>query len=179
MVNLQLDVDEGIILQAQEIERYGKTEDVIDELILTNKSLILIYEYKANRRAKAEQKIDKVSLERIKTVNGNPQVMRIDHEDYGDVMQILYVDGSREYFMFWKPKKDIPLWINAINSVITGEAIEEIVEPEKKEKKKWVNSKNESSQRKPANVQMNFCPNCGTKLVENAKFCHGCGSKII
>lgn len=179
MVNLQLDVDEGIILQAQEIERYGKTEDVIDELILTNKSLILIYEYKANRRAKAEQKIDKVSLERIKTVNGNPQVMRVDHEDYGDVMQILYVDGSREYFMFWKPKKDIPLWINAINSVITGEAIEEIVEPEKKEKKKWFNSKTERSQREPANVQMNFCPNCGTKLVENAKFCHGCGSKII
>ena len=105
MVNLQLDADEGIVLQAQEIERYGKTEDVIDELILTNKSLILIYEYKANRRAKAEQKIDKVPLEQIKTVNGKPQVMRIDHEDYGDVMQIIYVDGSREYFMFWKPKK--------------------------------------------------------------------------
>ena len=133
MVNLQLDADEGIVLQAQEIERYGKTEDVIDELILTNKSLILIYEYKANRRAKAEQKVDKILLEHIKTVNGKPQVMRIDHEDYGDVMQILYVDGRREYFMFWKPKKDIPMWISTINSVIAGEAIEETVEPEKKE----------------------------------------------
>ena len=25
---------------------------------------------------------------------------------------------------------------------------------------------------------MNFCPNCGTKLEQNASFCHNCGFKI-
>ena len=151
MVNLQLDIDEGILLQAREIERYGKTEDVINELILTNKSLILIYEYKANRRAKAEQKIDKVLLEQIKTVNGKPQVMKIDHEDYGDVMQILYVDGSREYFMFWKPKKDIPLWISAISSTIAGEEVS-ITEESKKEGLFSRNRKQETKEKKANDI---------------------------
>lgn len=151
MVNLQLDVDEGIVLQAQEIERYGKTEDVIDELILTNKSLILIYEYKANRRAKAEQKIDKIPLEKIKSVNGKPQVMRINHEDYGEVMQVLYVDGSREYFMFWKPKKDIPLWISAISSTIAGEEVS-ITEESKREGLFLKNRKQETEEKEANDI---------------------------
>lgn len=80
--------------------------------------------------------------------------------------------------MFWKPKKDISLWISAINSAISGEEIKEELLPEKKDKKRWFGSKNENVQVKTETVRMNFCPNCGTKLVENAKFCHSCGLKI-
>ena len=43
MIDLQLDADEGILLQATEIERYGEREDVLDELILTNKNLIWLF----------------------------------------------------------------------------------------------------------------------------------------
>lgn len=134
-MNLMLDADEGILLQATEIEHYGEREDTLDELVLTNKNLIYSYEYKASMFAKAEQRLEKIPLTDIKVVNGKVQVMRIDHDDYGDVLQILFIDGTREYFSFFKPKKDIPLWINAITCAITGEdmtVIEESEEPKKK-----------------------------------------------
>lgn len=33
---LPLDADEGVLLQATEVERYGAREDVLNELVLTN-----------------------------------------------------------------------------------------------------------------------------------------------
>lgn len=130
-----MDFDEGILLQATEIERYGVSEDVLDELVLTNKNLICAYEHKASMFSKAESRLEKTPLEKIKVINGKAQIMRINHDDYGDVMQILYVDGRREYLLFWDAKNDIPKWMNAINAAVTGDDTPIIEEPKKKEKK--------------------------------------------
>lgn len=132
MVELQLDFDEGVLLQATEVERYGVREDSLDEMVLTNKNLICAYDFKASFFSKAEQRVDKIPLSMIKVVNGKVQLMRINHDDYGDVMQILYVDGKREFFSFFNNKKDIPTWINAINTAITGDETPIIEEPKKK-----------------------------------------------
>jgi len=135
MINLQLDSDEGILLQATGVERYGEREDILDEVILTNKSLFYWYETKRGMFAKSETEVEKIPLDSIKVVNGKVQIMRVDHDDYGDVLQILYVNGKREYLMFWEPKRDIPKWMNAINAAITGDDTPIIEEPKKKEKK--------------------------------------------
>ena len=139
MIDLQLDIDEGIVLQTTEAIRYADedVEDSIEEMILTNKNIFYSYEYKSGMFAKAEVIVEKIPLEKIKVVNGKVQIMKINHEDYGNVMQVLYVDGKREFFEFWDNKKELPKWMNAINCAITGDStpiIEEI-------KKFYVNAK--------------------------------------
>lgn len=237
MINLQLDSDEGILLQATEAERYGEREDVLDELVLTNKNLIYSYEFKSGMFSKAETCVKKISLNKIKVVNGKVQIMRVDHDDYGDVLQVLYIDGSREYFSFYNPKKEIPKWLNAINYAITGDDTPIVAEPAEKKRKGFFSSakkektgqkadvaegvnafaegfanmmdsvvqkndnatkqfseavKEKSAVQKRETVQAtptyepkvgtvsgnHFCTNCGEKLQEGAKFCHGCGAPV-
>ena len=134
MIDLQLDDDEGIILQANEVVRYGAREDVLDEVVLTNKNIFYSYEFKSGMFSKAEIKVEKIPLDKIKVINGKVQIMKIDHDDYGNVLQILYKNGKREYFEFWDEKKELPKWINAINSAITGDETPIIEELKTKEK---------------------------------------------
>lgn len=149
MIDLQLDADEGILLQATEIERYGEREDVLDELILTNKNLIYSYEFKNGMFSKTETCVKRIPLSQIKVVNDKVQIMHVDHDDYGDVLQVLYIDGSREYFSFYNPKKDIPKWINTINYAITGDETPIVEEPTEKRKSGFFSSgKKEKTEQK-------------------------------
>ena len=153
MINLQLDADEGILLQTTDIERYGKREDVLDELVLTNKNLIYSYEYKPGMFSKKENRVEKIPLDKIKVINGKVQLMRIeDHDDYGDVLQLLYIDGSREYFSFYNPKKEIPKWINAINYAITGDDTPIVEEPVENKRKGLFSSIKKEKIEKKADV---------------------------
>ena len=54
MVDLHLEVDEGILLQATEVERYGRDEYSLDEMVLTNKYIICVYEKGNGLFAKSE-----------------------------------------------------------------------------------------------------------------------------
>lgn len=124
MVNLKLETDEGIIEQTADVERYRANDDYeeIEELYLTNKSLIYIYEKSNGLFSKSEDIIEKTMLGDIKVVDGKVQIFKIDDSNYGLGLQILRKDGSREHLVFEK-KKELQIWYNAIIETITGEKI--------------------------------------------------------
>ena len=252
MVNLELELDEGIVLQTTEVERYGIKELSLDEMVLTNKNIICVYEKSTGLFSKPETIIEKIPLSTIKVANGQTQVMIHDSDEYGKGLQVLFISGHREHFIFSdSPKKTMPLWINEINKILVGEPIMPIqaenTQPtyssESKPKKSFlgglagvlgsldIQSAMDKAQEKigqfanqiqgefshsqqqevdyiepqvqtqelPStfsqpqmqtvqgpnetitneNVgKMLFCSNCGIKLNEGSKFCHGCGTAV-
>lgn len=195
MDDIYLDIDEDLILKGTDVERYGIREDVLTEMILTNKNLIFVYDYKAGFFSKIEKKADKVPLEKIRVFNDQAQVMQIDHDDYGKVMQIIYTNGTREMFSFDDNKKNIPKWVDAINTAVTGNEapiIEErasVLLAAKKglfslaEKEQAnIEATGTSAKKKETAPQGNrghvFCMSCGEKLTAGAKFCGSCGAPV-
>lgn len=237
MVNLELELDEGIVLQTSEVERYGIKELSLNEMVLTNKNIVCVYEKSTGLFSKPETIIEKIPLSTIKVANGQAQVMVHDSDEYGKGLQVLFISGHREHFIFSdSPKKTMPLWINEINKILIGEPIipvqventEHTYSSESKPKKSLfgglagalgsldIQSAVEKAQAKIAefpqqmaekienlsnndnvneevvieqsivqrdtvengNVKCTYCSNCGTKLNEGAKFCHGCGVAV-
>ena len=88
MTNLQLDYDEGIILQSTEAIRYEDKDQNIDELYLTHKNLIYVYSIKKGIFSKPEPVIEKMPLDDIKVIGGSAQVSVLDNDDYGICLQI-------------------------------------------------------------------------------------------
>lgn len=132
MVDLHLEVDEGILLQATEVERYGRDEYSLDEMVLTNKYIICVYEKSNGLFSKSESITEKIPLSKIKVAGGKVQVMKVDNDDYGVGMQVLFANGTREHFIFSNNKKELPIWIGAITQAITGE---QYIEPDVVNKK--------------------------------------------
>lgn len=183
MTDLRLEVDEGILLQTTSAGRYdGNNEFEIYELYLTNKNLICVYDKSTGIFSKEEIVVDKIPLNTIKVVNGIVQIQKVNDDDYGDCLQLLYTNGKRELLeIYGSPKKEYPKWQNAIteavlqcvevncdNKKISAEPekeatpIEEVVKVEAEqttEEKKYI-----------------YCSNCGEKLVEGSKFCNACGT---
>lgn len=249
MVNLELEMDEGIVLQATEVERYGIKELSLDEMVLTNKNIICVYEKSTGLFSKPEQIVEKIPLSTIKVANGQAQVMVHDSDDYGKGLQVLFISGHREHFIFSdSPKKTMPVWINEINRILVGAPVQPVMAetaPEAKTKKSFlsgiagtlggldIQSVVDKAQEKIGNLanqiqnvgtsqtppqpaptytapevkeqtvvststqqdeqpvvppipqaEQNtetktlFCSNCGTKLNEGSKFCHGCGAAV-
>lgn len=121
MFNLELDNDEGIVLQATEVERYGVKETSLNEMVLTNKNIICVYNKSTGMFSKPETVVEKIPLSTIKVVNDKPQVMIYDNDNYGLGLQILFVSGHREHFLFYDEKKELPKWEKTITSVIKGD----------------------------------------------------------
>lgn len=242
-------MDEGIVLQATEVERYGIKELSLDEMVLTNKNIICVYEKSTGLFSKPEQIVEKIPLSTIKVANGQAQVMVHDSDDYGKGLQVLFISGHREHFIFSdSPKKTMPVWINEINRILVGAPVQPVMAetaPEAKTKKSFlggiagalggldIQSVVDKAQEKIGNLanqiqnvgtnqtpsqpahtytapevkeqpvvststqqdeqpvvpptppaeqntetKMLFCSNCGTKLNEGSKFCHGCGAAV-
>lgn len=120
MINLNLENNEGILLQTTNVVRYNENNEFdVYELYLTNKHLIVVYENSSGFFSKSETAIDKISLETINVVDGIPQVNQVTDSDYGKVLQIIYTNGKRELFKLYEsPKKEYPKWKNAISEVV-------------------------------------------------------------
>ncbi len=120
MIDLELEFDEGIILQCSDVERYGSAEDELEEMILTNKNIICITEKSTGLFSKTKTEITKIPLKSIKVINGQSQIMQVKNDNYGLCLQIVFTHG-REYFVFQEsPKKEIPKWIIELNKLIAG-----------------------------------------------------------
>ena len=161
MVNLNLEKDEGIIIQTKNVERYQKNDKYTEiyEMYLTNKHLIYVYEKVNGMFSKTEDVIEKVSLNDIKIAGKKIQIFKKDDDDYGLGMQVFFKDGSHEHFLFEK-EKEIQNWIDSIKETIMD--LPPIVDEE-------------TETRDEKNV---YCSNCGEKLKATSKFCNSCGSKI-
>lgn len=126
MANLALEVDEEIILQAIDVERYTSKRDEdyinIDEMYLTNQNLILTYEKSNGFFAKSEEVIEKIPLSDIRIANGKIQIFRRNNSDYGLGLQIVYRNGSHDHFVF-DNKSELPIWYNSIIGTINGEDV--------------------------------------------------------
>ncbi|MBS5111327.1 MAG: zinc ribbon domain-containing protein [Coprobacillus cateniformis] len=118
MDEMDLDFDEGIVLKTEGIEWIHKKEDELDELILTTKNLIYVVERSNGFFSKSTTEVTKVPLSEIKIINGRPQVRKLDSDDYGLCLQILFNHG-RECFCM--TKKEITQWIDEINLLLVGE----------------------------------------------------------
>ena len=119
MTDLKLDFDEEIILQSTEVERYGIKETSLDEMVLTNKHIICVYNKSTGLFSKPETVLEKIPLSTIKIVDGRVQVMSYNNDDYGLGLQVLFVSGHREHFLFYDEKKELPRWEKAVVKVIT------------------------------------------------------------
>lgn len=120
MVDLRLEVGEGILLQTTDAGRYdGSNEIEMDELYLTNKNLICVYEKSNGFFAKSETVVDKIPLTSIAVINGVVQIEQVDDDDYGKSLQIIYTNGRRELLEInVSPKKQYPIWKNAISDAV-------------------------------------------------------------
>ncbi len=122
MINYELDIDEGILLQSTELERIGKEELSLDEMVLTNKNIICVYEKSNGLFKQSDMIVEKLPLSTIKVVNGKVQASLYDDDEYGKGLRIWFKDGHREHILFSSsPKKEIPFWVDAISEAITGE----------------------------------------------------------
>lgn len=162
MSAIQLDSDEKILMQTDDAGRYdGNTEIDIDELYLTNKHIIYVYEKAKGIFSKPETIVAKIPLTRISVVNGVVQVEQINDDDYGKSLQIMYTNGERDLFeLNVSPKKQYPAWKAAIIDAVLNAA------------------KQENNEAIGKVRQYVFCSNCGKQLNTGAKFCSICGSPI-
>ena len=119
MTDLKLEVGEGILLQTTDAGLYNGNDEIsIDELYLTNRYLICVYE-QSTGFFKSETVVDKIPLSSIAIINGIVQIQQVDDDDYGKSLQIVYTSGKRELLeLNVSPKKQYPVWKNAISSAV-------------------------------------------------------------
>lgn len=120
MVDLDLDIDEGIILQSEKIDFYGEIDEEteIKELILTNKNLICVVD---KGWFKTDIVTEKHPLGNIKIVDNKPQILETKAEFGDPAFQILLTTGKRIQFIFDKSdKNEIQIWVGTIKNVING-----------------------------------------------------------
>lgn len=162
MSAIKLDLDEKIIMQTDYAGRYdGNIEINIDELYLTNKNIIYVYEKSKGIFSKPETIVEKIPLTTISVVRGVVQVELVNDDNYGKSLQIVYTNGKRDWFeLNVAPKKQYPAWKTAI--------IEAVLDVNRYKNMESVGEVHPYT----------FCTSCGKKLNADAKFCSKCGSPV-
>ncbi|MCR5254319.1 MAG: zinc ribbon domain-containing protein [Acetatifactor sp.] len=125
MTNLQLEIDEGILLESDSSSWLSNEDYILESLVLTNKHLYCVCE-KSNGIFKGySHETITFLISEIKIINGQALVKQIKIDGRW-CLQIQF-NQSIEYFEFYEvPKKIIPTWVSEINKVL---GIEEISEP--------------------------------------------------
>lgn len=194
MVDLQLDSNEEILLQAKRVWRYEEDENqFLKNLYLSNKNLICVHEETKGFFSKTETIVDKISLRDIRIVDGIVQVEKVDDDDYEETLQILYRNGKRElYGLDEDDDEDIDMeykrWESAISKAVTeyfehGEFMAPI-----SDKSANRNELADSQMPKPEGQsipkgtaqekEVVFCFNCDAPNSVTAKYCQDCGAPM-
>lgn len=114
MIHLQLDYDEGILLESEGASWESREDIELTNLVLTNKNIYCTYEKNNGLFKKSTEEVNILSLSDIKIINGQALVQQIKHDGTW-CLQIQFRQGT-EYFSFYdSPKKIISQWINVIN----------------------------------------------------------------
>lgn len=134
MNTLQLDYDEGIILENEDVYWASRDDLELTNFTLTNKNFYCTYEKDNGFFKKSTSEMCVLSLSDIKIINGQPLVQQVKYEGSWCI-QLQFRQGV-EYFSFSSsPKKVIPQWIAEINRLLVDspeQSIEQTVEAKKK-----------------------------------------------
>lgn len=182
MVYLNLQEDEGVILQTTLADFDDSVEESLDELILTNKSLICVVR-KSIGFFKSTTETLKFPLSSIKIFDGKAQIQQINNDDSDPYLQIIMNSGQRLAIMFEDYEKDSSKWMQAMLAAIaknqTSFAEQHNVE---KRNERFIVGEDVQTDT-PQEVQkaqnsVTFCKFCGAKLDLGARFCKKCGQSV-
>ena len=120
MIDIILGFDEGIILESNGVTWISGEKTRLQQFILTNKNLFLIYKHSNGLFAKATDEVVQKPLSEIKIINGQPMVDQVKNDYYGVCLQIQFFQG-RELFAFDEAaRKNTVNWVNALWKVLVG-----------------------------------------------------------
>lgn len=129
MADLNLDRDEGVVLESELNDVFWMTKDLvrIQKLYLTNKNIILQYRKSNGLFSKSTDEVIKRPLSDIKIINGQPMVNQGKNDRFGACLQIQFAQGTEQFVFNGSPRKSIPNWINELYKVLVGtEAPQEV-----------------------------------------------------
>lgn len=203
MVDLKLDDDEGILLQANDVSVFKRNdfEEEAYELFLTNKNIVCCF----------EKATEKIPLTNIKSVNNKVQALKIDDSEYGLGLQLFLKNGERIHFVFSK-KRELQLWLDTITGEKREDNSEEVVSQKEKviinglkkgfastaaitkktiksidnkmndyviKQQKYREKQDEKNiQIVEENEKERFCTSCGKKIIADSAFCNYCGKPV-
>ena len=119
MIELTLDVDEGIILESDYVTWVDNERMDVERLTLTNKNLYITFKKNIGLFKKGPEEVSQRSLSNIKVFNGQPLVELVKNEDYNACLQIQFLQG-REKFAFDESPEEAINWVNAIWQILVG-----------------------------------------------------------
>lgn len=120
MVDLKLDVDEGIVLEASLVTRVTGNRERLDSLILTNKNIYGVKKKGMGLFSKSEPEITKRPLSDIKMVNGQLMVDKVWDGVESFCLQVQYLDGRVLYSFDEITGRVAAKWNNEIHKLLTG-----------------------------------------------------------
>lgn len=192
MIDLRLDSNEEILLQAKRVWRYEEDENqYLENLYLSNKNLICVYEETKGFFSKTETIVDKISLRDIRVVDGIVQVEKVDDDDYEETLQILYRNGKRELYELDEDDdedigREYKRWESAISKAVIKylENCESMapISDKSANRNELADSQTPKSgeQTIPRGAiqeqEVIYCSNCGTPNSVTAKYCQDCGA---
>lgn len=117
MTELEIDADEGILLETDEASLVSDGDKSIDWLVLTDKNLYIVTKRKTGLFS-SEQQVRSIPLSSIKIVNGKPLVALKDTDEYRHCLQIQSSSG-RDLIYFDGPSKRIATnWLTEIYGLL-------------------------------------------------------------
>ena len=124
MYDLKLDNDEGIFYQSEDVvyrsSRASRDQD-INEMILTNKNLYLIYTKGGGLFSSPTTEVIVRPLSDIKVINGRPMVDEIKDRSLGYGIRVQFLDGIDSYYFGISAFDSSEMWHRALYRAITGE----------------------------------------------------------
>lgn len=120
MIDINFDVDEGILLESDDAIWIKNRDISLLHLLLTNKAIYMIYKKSNGLFAKATEETIIKPLADIKIINGKPMVDQVKHSYYGASLQIQFTTGCEQFSFHSKARKNTSLWVNKLYNVLTG-----------------------------------------------------------
>ena len=125
MVDLNLDFDEGIILDTEGVHCSGNRGNTyIKNMVLTNKNIIYVTSQKTGGVfSKSVDVIDKRPLSEVKVINGQVLANQKKTDLFEYALQIQFVSGTEEYSYSEGSKKITNQWVNELNKLLGDEQL--------------------------------------------------------
>lgn len=120
MVDLNLDFDEGVILETEGVHRSGSSgNSYIKNMVLTNKNIVYVTSQKTGGMfSKSVDVVNKVSLSDVKVINGQVMANQKKTDLFEYALQIQFIDGTEEYSYSEGSKKITNQWVNELNRLL-------------------------------------------------------------